>query len=259
MHDPEQAMQSAAKLKEERARIRAAFKEREQLRVLQVAREKAEAAQLRKTRRGRRKHRAENAEDDSCPLCLEPFDITDKSFRPCKCEYQVCMFCYNKLTACPACRKPYRQSSTSGGVKDDNQDSPAAAGGGGFAGLLGSDESSSESESESDSEDEANGGEQAQGGDRERDDDESSISSVELDFSEGQSKSTRAPTEEESEEAALAQAIAQAEAEKKAAREAAAQAAAEAEARMAAEVVELEALRAAQANVEGCAPADDPD
>lgn len=24
-----------------------------------------------------------------CPLCMEEFDTTDKSFKPCKCGYQV--------------------------------------------------------------------------------------------------------------------------------------------------------------------------
>ena len=35
--------------------------------------------------------------------------MTDKNFRPCKCGYQICLFCYNKIKdnhngACPACR-----------------------------------------------------------------------------------------------------------------------------------------------------------
>ena len=38
--------------------------------------------------------------------------MTDKNFRPCKCGYQICLFCYNKIKdnhngACPACRTPY--------------------------------------------------------------------------------------------------------------------------------------------------------
>jgi CCR4-NOT transcription complex subunit 4 len=24
-----------------------------------------------------------------CPICMEPLDVTDLSFRPCKCGYQV--------------------------------------------------------------------------------------------------------------------------------------------------------------------------
>ena len=44
-----------------------------------------------------------------CPLCMEDMDVTDKNFRPCKCGYQICLFCYNKIKdnhngACPACR-----------------------------------------------------------------------------------------------------------------------------------------------------------
>ncbi|KAI4112756.1 MAG: hypothetical protein LQ345_006139 [Seirophora villosa] len=50
--------------------------------------------------------------DDSCPLCVEEFDLSDKNFRPCPCGYQVCQFCYNNIKnnmngLCPACRRPY--------------------------------------------------------------------------------------------------------------------------------------------------------
>ncbi|KAK5163881.1 transcriptional repressor general negative regulator of transcription subunit 4 [Saxophila tyrrhenica] len=51
-------------------------------------------------------------EEESCPLCVEDFDLDDKSFRPCPCGYQVCRFCYNNVKnnmngRCPACRRPY--------------------------------------------------------------------------------------------------------------------------------------------------------
>lgn len=29
-------------------------------------------------------------EEETCPLCVEEFDLTDKGFRPCPCGYQVC-------------------------------------------------------------------------------------------------------------------------------------------------------------------------
>lgn len=29
-------------------------------------------------------------EDMECPLCMEEIDVTDKYFRPCPCDYQVC-------------------------------------------------------------------------------------------------------------------------------------------------------------------------
>ncbi|KAL9601486.1 MAG: hypothetical protein Q9179_002855 [Wetmoreana sp. 5 TL-2023] len=50
--------------------------------------------------------------DDSCPLCVEEFDLSDKNFKPCPCGYQVCQFCYNNIKnnmngLCPACRRPY--------------------------------------------------------------------------------------------------------------------------------------------------------
>ncbi|KAI9800931.1 MAG: transcriptional repressor general negative regulator of transcription subunit 4 [Piccolia ochrophora] len=50
--------------------------------------------------------------DESCPLCVEEFDISDRNFKPCPCGYQVCQFCYNNIKnnmngLCPACRRPY--------------------------------------------------------------------------------------------------------------------------------------------------------
>ncbi|KAI1387410.1 uncharacterized protein F4822DRAFT_430156 [Hypoxylon trugodes] len=51
-------------------------------------------------------------EDDTCPLCIEEFDLSDRNFRPCPCGYQICQFCFNNLRnnlngLCPACRRPY--------------------------------------------------------------------------------------------------------------------------------------------------------
>jgi len=47
---------------------------------------------------------------------MEDMDVTDKNFRPCKCGYQICLFCYNKIKdnhngACPACRTPYDEAN----------------------------------------------------------------------------------------------------------------------------------------------------
>lgn len=57
-------------------------------------------------------------EEDFCPLCLETLDITDKNFKPCPCEYQICQFCYNNIRQneelngrCPACRRKYDDES----------------------------------------------------------------------------------------------------------------------------------------------------
>ncbi|KAK4696968.1 CCR4-NOT transcription complex subunit 4, partial [Lecanoromycetidae sp. Uapishka_2] len=55
-------------------------------------------------------------DDDSCPLCVEELDLSDKNFRPCPCGYQVCQFCYNNIKnqmngLCPACRRPYDDES----------------------------------------------------------------------------------------------------------------------------------------------------
>lgn len=57
------------------------------------------------------------SDDESCPLCLEAFDATDRSFHPCYCGYQICLYCFHRLKQdspkCPACRKPYPKEVTS--------------------------------------------------------------------------------------------------------------------------------------------------
>jgi CCR4-NOT transcription complex subunit 4 len=50
--------------------------------------------------------------DFLCPLCCEELDISDRNFYPCKCGYQVCMWCWHRIREsesglCPACRTPY--------------------------------------------------------------------------------------------------------------------------------------------------------
>ncbi|KAI9826580.1 MAG: transcriptional repressor general negative regulator of transcription subunit 4 [Thelocarpon impressellum] len=54
--------------------------------------------------------------DETCPLCVEEFDLSDRNFRPCPCGYQVCQFCFNNIKnnmngLCPACRRPYDEKS----------------------------------------------------------------------------------------------------------------------------------------------------
>ncbi|KAG7361282.1 ring/Ubox like zinc-binding domain containing protein [Nitzschia inconspicua] len=51
-------------------------------------------------------------DDVVCPLCCEELDISDRQFFPCKCGYQVCMWCWHRIREsesglCPACRTPY--------------------------------------------------------------------------------------------------------------------------------------------------------
>ena len=54
-------------------------------------------------------------EDMDCPLCMEHFDYDEINFFPCSCGYQVCKFCWDRIShnddpstrICPACRKPY--------------------------------------------------------------------------------------------------------------------------------------------------------
>ncbi|KAI3897782.1 hypothetical protein MKX03_013688 [Papaver bracteatum] len=52
-----------------------------------------------------------------CPLCTEEMDLTDQQLRPCRCGYQVCVWCWHHIMEmaekdntegrCPACRTPY--------------------------------------------------------------------------------------------------------------------------------------------------------
>ncbi|TEY71597.1 hypothetical protein BOTCAL_0090g00240 [Botryotinia calthae] len=55
-------------------------------------------------------------DDDTCPLCVEEFDLSDKNFQPCPCGYQICQFCYNNIKnningLCPACRRAYDEKT----------------------------------------------------------------------------------------------------------------------------------------------------
>ncbi|KAK3001502.1 hypothetical protein RJ639_021748 [Escallonia herrerae] len=58
-----------------------------------------------------------NEEEKRCPLCAEEMDWTDQQLNPCKCGYQVCVWCWHHIMdmaekdetegRCPACRTPY--------------------------------------------------------------------------------------------------------------------------------------------------------
>ncbi|ORY75410.1 hypothetical protein BCR37DRAFT_384039 [Protomyces lactucae-debilis] len=56
-------------------------------------------------------------EELECPLCMEEFDISDRTFKPCTCGYQICRFCYNRIVnsdtanGCPACRRQYSEET----------------------------------------------------------------------------------------------------------------------------------------------------
>ena len=40
---------------------------------------------------------SDDEDEEVCPLCAENFDVTDKAFFPCPCEYQICLWCFDKL------------------------------------------------------------------------------------------------------------------------------------------------------------------
>ncbi|XP_078435372.1 uncharacterized protein LOC144706340 isoform X2 [Wolffia australiana] len=53
----------------------------------------------------------------SCPLCAEEMDLTDQQLKPCRCGYEICVWCWHHIiemaekdvtdARCPACRSPY--------------------------------------------------------------------------------------------------------------------------------------------------------
>lgn len=53
---------------------------------------------------------------NECPMCLDELDLTDQSFKPCTCGYQMCRFCWHHIKEnlngrCPHCRKPYSEEN----------------------------------------------------------------------------------------------------------------------------------------------------
>ncbi|KAG9142112.1 hypothetical protein Leryth_026726 [Lithospermum erythrorhizon] len=60
-----------------------------------------------------------NEDEKRCPLCAEEMDWTDQQFKPCKCGYQVCVWCWHHIMdmaekadtegRCPACRTIYEK------------------------------------------------------------------------------------------------------------------------------------------------------
>jgi CCR4-NOT transcription complex subunit 4 len=57
--------------------------------------------------------------EKTCPLCAEEMDFTDQQLKPCKCGYEICVWCWHHLMdmaekddtegKCPACRTPYNK------------------------------------------------------------------------------------------------------------------------------------------------------
>ncbi|KAJ6803633.1 uncharacterized protein M6B38_189160 [Iris pallida] len=55
--------------------------------------------------------------DRTCPLCAEEMDLTDQQLKPCKCGYEICVWCWHHIMdmaekdgtegRCPACRTTY--------------------------------------------------------------------------------------------------------------------------------------------------------
>ncbi|KAL1558099.1 RING-type E3 ubiquitin transferase [Salvia divinorum] len=62
--------------------------------------------------------------EKTCPLCAEEMDLTDQQLKPCKCGYEICVWCWNHIMdmaekdetegRCPACRTPYNKEKIVG-------------------------------------------------------------------------------------------------------------------------------------------------
>ncbi|KAA8543984.1 hypothetical protein F0562_021839 [Nyssa sinensis] len=62
--------------------------------------------------------------EKTCPLCAEEMDLTDQQLKPCKCGYQICVWCWHHIMdmaerdetegRCPACRTPYNKEKIVG-------------------------------------------------------------------------------------------------------------------------------------------------
>jgi CCR4-NOT transcription complex subunit 4 len=59
----------------------------------------------------------EDDEEETCPLCMEPMDVTDQSASLCDCGYSMCLWCWHQImenaakdslpARCPNCRSEY--------------------------------------------------------------------------------------------------------------------------------------------------------
>jgi len=55
-------------------------------------------------------------EDEVCPICCNELTDDDKGLIPCKCGFQICLWCLHKMKdemdgKCPACRSPYNEAN----------------------------------------------------------------------------------------------------------------------------------------------------
>ncbi|CAA3011577.1 uncharacterized protein LOC111407704 isoform X2 [Olea europaea subsp. europaea] len=65
-----------------------------------------------------------SSDQKTCPLCAEEMDLTDQQLKPCKCGYEICIWCWHHIMdmaekdemegRCPACRTPYNKEKIVG-------------------------------------------------------------------------------------------------------------------------------------------------
>ncbi|XP_057526259.1 uncharacterized protein LOC130805500 isoform X1 [Amaranthus tricolor] len=69
--------------------------------------------------------------EKTCPLCAEEMDFTDQQLKPCKCGYEICVWCWHQLLdmaekdesegRCPACRTPYDKDKIVGMAENNER------------------------------------------------------------------------------------------------------------------------------------------
>mmetsp|Transcript_11296 Transcript_11296/g.21211 ORF Transcript_11296/g.21211 Transcript_11296/m.21211 type:complete len:552 (+) Transcript_11296:140-1795(+) len=72
-----------------------------------------------------------DVEEDTCPLCLEELDVTDKHIDFCQCGYRMCLWCWHRIMEnaakdnlpglCPNCRQEYDKDRITKGQVDPTQ------------------------------------------------------------------------------------------------------------------------------------------
>uniref|UniRef100_A0A803L3P9 CCR4-NOT transcription complex subunit 4 n=1 Tax=Chenopodium quinoa TaxID=63459 RepID=A0A803L3P9_CHEQI len=66
--------------------------------------------------------------EKTCPLCAEEMDLTDQQLKPCRCGYEICVWCWHHIMdmaekdesegRCPACRTAYDKDRIVGMAAD---------------------------------------------------------------------------------------------------------------------------------------------
>lgn len=51
-----------------------------------------------------------NDDAQTCQVCYNQLDDSERMFKPCRCGFKICTFCLNDTKICPGCKTPYSPS-----------------------------------------------------------------------------------------------------------------------------------------------------